>query len=84
MMGATKLALALACFAFASEKPQRSGEPEVPITPPSKLCRNAALRADDFCLDAERIEKLMLRDDFRVVHVGGPGRGGCDRTRQRL
>jgi hypothetical protein len=78
MIGATKLALTLACFAFASEKPQRSAEPEVPITPPSKLCKNSALHADDFCMDSERIEKLMMRDDFRVVHVGGPGRGTTD------
>src|SRR5688500_11840023 len=72
-------AVLLAGFvACASSGPMPHPEPKVALTPPSELCGDRSLNAESFCLDAARLERLLAREDCRVLEYHGPGRGTTD------
>lgn len=47
----------------------RDLRPAVPVSPPSRLCRNEDLGARDFCVPSLRIEKLLRDQPFVVLAV---------------
>ena len=47
----------------------RDARPAVAVSPPSELCRNAALGATDFCAPSLRIERLLRDQPFVVLAV---------------
>jgi hypothetical protein len=55
--------------------PARNDGSSLPITPPSALCRDRSMDVDSFCLDAERMERVLMSEDYSIVHIDQPGRG---------
>src|SRR5688572_11174948 len=71
------LAAAAAC-ASSKPPPKSDPAPQVEITPPRRLCSDRTMSGDSFCLNVSRIERLMARDDFRVLERSEPGRHTSD------
>jgi hypothetical protein len=77
--------IVVACLASGSCRcPGREAPEELPISPPSRVCDNPSLSAEEFCMPATRIETWLERTPLRVLDAQVTQHGSSKPLRLRI